>query len=114
MKLNTQSGFASALEVVISSVFFVTAGLAIMTSLSMLRPEANSSLNRLEASYAARDFVGELRSSVSAQSWNDSSGDYTPNVVHQRTFGSYQLNYILTDTGSGNARFLEMNIVVPE
>ncbi|MCA9398689.1 MAG: type II secretion system protein [Candidatus Omnitrophica bacterium] len=112
--LRNQKGFASFVEVVVTAVIFVLAAAGILASLSMIQPQGTESTEKLEAAYMAKGFLEELRTSVTADSWADTSGDLWPTGGTPKTTTvtgpsgkSYTITYEVTEItanpDSGNA-----------
>ena len=113
-RLLNNNGFASILEVIVSSIIFMTAAVGFFTSVSMMRPQSNDSTKKLAALYAGRSVAEELRGEVYGNLWNHSSSNLRPGVLHTRSVGIYTINYILTDDPNLSMRRLDMNIYYPD
>ena len=97
-------------EVIITAVIFTIAAAGVFTVLSTFRIQGTQSTRRLEAAYAGKSFIESLRSSVSAEDWNDPNGAFAPGIVHTQTVGNFEVNYILTDVPGSDIRRLTMNV----
>jgi hypothetical protein len=117
--LTNNKGLASILEVIVSSIIFMTAAIGFFSSVSMLTPTATDSAKKLRALHAAKSVVDDLRAEVYGNLWTHASSPLRPNVVHQRTVGVYSINYILTDVpnitngGVSMLRRMDMNVLYP-
>jgi Tfp pilus assembly protein PilV len=104
-----KEGFASLLEVVISSIIFVIAAFGILTTISMLRPHGTASVERLEAAYIGKQVIDELRAQVDSRMWNNANSLLAPGT-HVRTIGNYTVTYSVSNIPGLNVRELTMNI----
>jgi len=101
LKILKQEGFASIIEVIISSIIFIIAAAGILTAVSTFQSQAGGNTSkRLEAVYAGKQVIDELRSEVDAETWD--SGNLTTGL-HSTTVLGYDVNYYLTDVPSGCA-----------
>ncbi len=117
-------GFASIIEVVVTSIIFILSVFAILTTVSSLRPQSNSSTHQLEAIYVGREYMDYLRRFVNAQSWNSVSSPLITGHVYtntidvtkadtgsQKLIGRYNISYVLrNDPAGSSARLMLMNV----
>ena len=79
MKLMNNKGFASFVEVMVTSIIFVIASYGIFAAISGVNPSDNNSLARLEAAYIGKQVLEDLRTQVDARTWDDAlANDLTP------------------------------------
>lgn len=110
LKINKQDGFGSFIEVVITAIIFVVAAFGIYTSISMFRPQAKETETRLYVAYVAKTLLTDLLTNVDANSWYDTNGLLTPDILRSDIFGTYTVNYFLEDVPGEPVRKLTMNI----
>ena len=101
-------------EVIITAVIFTMAATGVFTALSSFRIQGTESSHRLEAAYVGRSVIENLRSAVSAQTWDDPNSPVAPGVVHTQTIGSFEVQYLLTDVPGLGVRRLTMNVTYPD
>jgi Tfp pilus assembly protein PilV len=115
-----KNGFASVLEVIITSIIFMLAAFGILTTVSMLRPAGQESYREVEASYHAKNMMDYLRDQVNATTWADNTGPLATGVAHSQTIGDYTVNWYLTEVNPGEypaglaPRKLMMNVYYPD
>lgn len=116
-KLLNTYGFASMVEVVVSSIFFILVAFGVFTCISMIRPQGSDSAKKLEAAYIGQSVLEQLRTSIDASTWHlGTSPLRTGEVMTQTivgTYGTYTVNYELTAVGGSDARHLLMNVIYP-
>ncbi len=100
-------------EVIITAVIFTIAAAGVFTVLSTFRVQGTQSTKRLEAAYAGKSVIENLRSSVSAESWNDPASPLAVGT-HQQTVGNFQIIYTLTDIPNLGVRKLTMDVTYPD
>ena len=110
-RINTRKGFASLVEIVVTSVIFLLAGVGIFTSIAMLRPHGGESSKKLEAGYIAKRVLDQLRSSVDASTWDDPdpASPLHPGL-HTCSIGDFTVTYILINDAVLDVRQLFMNV----
>jgi len=113
-KTLNKMGFASILEVIVSSIIFMIAAVGFFSSVSMLRPQATDSTKKLLALHTAKQVVDDLRAQVYGNMWTNAGSPLRPGVLHQRTIGAYTINYILTDVPGMPLRQMVLNIQYPD
>ncbi|MCA9401243.1 MAG: hypothetical protein KC713_06425 [Candidatus Omnitrophica bacterium] len=108
------SGFASFVEIVITSIIFIIASLGIFTSISAIQPQSIDSVHKLEAAYYGKRVIEELYNLVDARTWNDGSSYLTPDTVFSRTYvtadADIVVNWMLTDVSGLPLRHMDMNV----
>ena len=109
-KILKKDGFASFVEIVVTAVIFIVAGLGLFTSISMLRPQGADSAKKLEAAYIGKQVIDQLRAQVDARTWNSSLSNLAPNVMHSSVIDGYTVNYFLLDDNSLGIRQLYLNV----
>ncbi len=114
LKILKKEGFSSLVEVIVTSLIFALAAFGILTTVSILRPEGANSSQRLQAAYAGKQLIDDLRSYVDARSWNNATGPLAVGILHNQTIGNFSINYILEDMPGLNLRKLTMNISFPD
>ena len=110
LKILKKQGFASFVEVLVTSVIFVVAALGIFTTISMLRPRAMDSAERIEAAYAGKSVLDRLRAYVDQRSWNEVNSLLAPGVIRSSVVGNYIVNWYLEDVPGLGIRQLYMNV----
>ena len=106
-------GFASMTEVIIAAIIFAIAAAGVFTLLSTFRVQGRQSTHRLEAAYVGKSVIENLRSSVSAENWNDPNSSLAVGS-HQQAVGNFQIDYTLTDVPDLGVRRLTMNVTYPD
>jgi hypothetical protein len=114
LKLMNNQAFASILEVIVSSIIFMTAAVGFFSAVSMLRPQAADSTQKLAALYVGKRVMDDLRSQVYGNLWNHPSSGLRPGVLFTQTIGVYTVNYIVTNVPGMPLRRLDMNIQFPD
>lgn len=95
-------GFASIMEVVVTSVIFAIAAISIFSTISMLKTAQQSTVDpnstgRLAAAYVGERVLKDLHGQLDPQLWRDNTGDLQTGVMHTNTIGGYTVNWSLTD-----------------
>ena len=106
-------GFASIVEVIVTSIVFVVATAGIISTISMLRPHTSESSKKIEAAYIAKWALHDLRRQVDALTWGDAGSNLAVGVHNLADVGEYSISYIVTEPVP-NLRRLVMNITWPE
>ena len=109
---NREKGFASIVEVVVTTVIFILATAGILSTLSMLQPHVRTSTREIEAAYVGKGIIDDLRKEVEAGAIggdgffgpNLALGAHTPSVI-----GDYTVTYTITEP-IPNVRKLSMTI----
>ena len=124
-------GFASIIEVVVTSVIFIVTTFGIMAAISSMSPLSDQSFDDVQGQYVAEDFSRRLTSNVSASQWQNASSPIAPGVLYNGAYtitemdtsglggtDAYTYNYILEDVAgypAGEApRKLTINMTVSE
>lgn len=108
--LKQKKGFASFVEIVITSVIFVVAALGILASISLLRSHGTNSSQRLEASYLAKQMIDQLRANVDARIWDNTDSGLVPLQRYSTSVGEYTINWYLTNVENLPIRELFLNV----
>ncbi|MBI5149668.1 MAG: hypothetical protein HZA28_02715 [Candidatus Omnitrophica bacterium] len=115
-----KNGFASILEVIITSIIFMLAAFGILTTVSMLRPAGQESFREVEAAYQAKNMMDYLRDQIDAATWGDNTGPLATDVMHSQTIGDYTVNWYVTEVNPADypaglaPRKLSMNVYYPD
>jgi Tfp pilus assembly protein PilV len=105
----TKKGFASIVEVIITSVIFVIAAAAVLSTTSQFRPQGQESSQKMEAAYIGKGIIDDFRQQVSAEDWNTGNlAVGTRGLVN----GDYTINYTITEP-IPDLRHITMNITWP-
>jgi prepilin-type N-terminal cleavage/methylation domain-containing protein len=115
---NKRTGF-TIIEVVIAAAIFTLAMTGIFSSVSLMRQPAIESTQEVTAAFIGKQVLDDLRSQVSAQTWNGTSGllsvgnTYT-NIISVTT-GSVTTNYnvvytVEADPDGTSARKVTLNV----
>jgi type II secretory pathway pseudopilin PulG len=113
LKNKADEGFASMVEVIVTTVVFIIAAAGILTTVSMLKPSTALSTKRVEAAYIARGIMDQLRKEVDAATWGNAASPLAPGTYNFPS-GGYNITYIISEEPSSNLRRLTMNIVWPD
>ncbi len=108
--LKRKKGFASLLEIVITSIIFIIAAFGIFTSIASFSPKGKNSSKRLEAAYIGRRVLDELRSHVDARVWDKKESGLLTGESYATTLGNYTVKWQLADVPDLKLRRLLMNI----
>lgn len=111
--LKNKSGMGSMIEILITSVVFATAVAGILAATSSVKPQSTQAMRKLQAAQIGKSMIDQLRSSIDAQTWNQSSGNLYPNT-YNTTKGIYNITYTITDVPDMGLRKLTMNISYPD
>ena len=109
---NKTTGFTIA-EVVIATMIFTLAMAGVFATISQLRQPAVASSQQVTAAFIGKKILDDLRSEVSATTWN--SGLLTPGntYMNQVTVGTITYNATYTvqnDPNGTNARQVTLNV----
>lgn len=105
-----KKGFASIIEVIITSVIFVIGAVAILSTVSQFRPHGQESSQKMEAAYIGKGIIDDLRQQVSAEDWDTGNLALGP---YGFVIGDYTINYTITEPIT-DLRHLTMNITWPD
>ena len=97
-------------EVLVTAVIFVLAAVGIFATISMLRPQGMESKERLEAAYAGKSVIEQLRGYVDARAWDDPASPLAPGKVRTNQIGNYIVNWYLSEDTDLGVRYLTMNV----
>lgn len=106
LKVLRKSGFASIVEVIVTAIIFSLAAFGVLTSISMLQPHSGESSARLEAAYAGKKVIDDLRSHVMASTWDLSNSLLAVGVNQWQEVGDYNVIYWAEDVTGLNVRKL--------
>jgi type II secretory pathway pseudopilin PulG len=101
LRIQNKKGFASVVEVIITSVIFIIASIGIFSTLSTVGQEGAVSQRKLQAIYRAKSVLDEMRSQLNTTTW--ASGDLSTSTMHQRyiidpeTYRYYTVNWTVAD-----------------
>ncbi len=107
-----EKGFASIVEVIVTSVIVVIAVAGISTTVSMLKPHGSNSSRKIEAAYIGRGIIDNLRQQISATGWNDPDSNLALGT-YNFVVDSYSVNYMISSP-MADIRQLTMNITWPD
>ena len=105
LKLLKNEGFASIVEVIVASVIFVITALGAFSSIAMMRSQGGGSTEALEAVYAGKFVMDDLRAQVYGNLWaggvlSPTGNPYTQSVtVGAKT---YTVTYNMVDVPGHN------------
>ena len=105
-----KNGFASIVEVIITSVIFVIGAAAVLSTTSQFRPQGQESSQKMEAAYMGKGIIDDLRQQVSADDWNTGNlmiGTYS--LVN----GDFTIDYRITEP-IPNLRHITMTVTWPD
>ena len=98
LKKLRESGFASLVEVAVTTVIFILATAGILSTISMLRPHAQESTRSLEAAYVGKGILDELRKQVGVQPGNEYFGPNLDVGIHNLgSLNGYTVSYNVTE-----------------
>lgn len=104
----SNNGFASIVEVIVTSIIFVIAAAGIMSTLSILKPQETVSTEKMEAAYIGKAIIDDLRQQVDANTWYGGGGGLDVGS-YSLTNGIYSIDYQISEP-SPLYRKLTMNI----
>ncbi len=107
------NGFASIVEVIVTTVVFVLATAGILSTVAMLKPEETETTQKIEAAYIAKGILDDLRKQVDAITWDDAGSNLAVGVPHEINFGDYFINYTVTEP-IADLRYVNMTITWPD
>lgn len=110
LKIFKKEGFASFVEVIITSVIFSLAAVGIYSTLLMTSPELEDSGTRIAAVYKAKQIIEELRDETNPVGWNNPAGKVWPGTPYSKSYGAYTISYALEDVPGMPLRKLTMEI----
>lgn len=118
---HSNKGFASIVEVVVTSIIFVLATAGIISTVSMLRPHGQESSKKIEAAYLGKAVLENLRKDVVADGV-DGFGQglydglhYHVNLPVSSDPGNYSVSYDVTQpAGNPDVRRVTMDITWPD
>ena len=108
------AGFASIVEIVVTAVIFTITAFGILATISTFRIKGGTSSRKLDAVYAAKNIIDQLRFEVNAAEWNLGSSRLAPGVHPTITSGIFTIDYFVTDLPGSEVRRVDMNVTYPE
>ena len=111
LRILKKDGFASLIEVIVTTVIFVLAALGIFTTTTMLRPHGVASSQKLEAAYIGKRKVEELEGKVDARMWDNTTSPIYPGSHNEIISGMYGTYNVIWEIGDATGyRTLNMSI----
>ena len=107
------AGFASIVEIVVTSIIFTVTSFGILATITAFRKKGGTSSRRLDAAYAAKNVLDQLRFEVNEISWSAGTGDLAIGA-HSKTSGIFTIDYLVTDIPGSEIRRVDMNVIYPE
>ncbi len=95
LKISKNAGFASFVEIVMTTGIFLITAVGIYSTIAMISPKSASSTRKLEAAYAGKTVIERLSSQVTAESWATPlpTGNYVVGHNYTVPVGSFQVRY---------------------
>jgi type II secretory pathway pseudopilin PulG len=100
---SSNQGFASIVEVVVTSIIFIIATAGILSTVSMLQPHSTESSKKIEAAYLAKGILDEWRTAVLATPGSPPGSNWGPPLDQPAgtyplpPFGDYAISYTIED-----------------
>ena len=113
LRKKKREGFASIVEVVVTSVIFVLATAGILSTVSMLKPHGRESSKKIEAAYIGKGIMDNLRKEVHATTGALFTGNLAVGTYNLAAIGNYTVGYVVTEP-IPNLRRLTMTITWPD
>ncbi|MBF0523429.1 MAG: hypothetical protein HQL24_10315 [Candidatus Omnitrophica bacterium] len=110
LKTLKKYGFASMVEVIVTSIIFMLAAIGIFATITSLRPQAMKSSKRLEAAYAGKAMIESLRSSIDARTWETNESLLAVGINRTETINGFNVTWWLENVEGLNMRRLQMII----
>ncbi|MDP8211686.1 MAG: hypothetical protein P9X22_00145 [Candidatus Zapsychrus exili] len=114
LQILRKNGFASIMEVIVSSIVFLIAAFGILSTISQLRPQGTGSAKKLEAAYIGKEVIDDIRGQVDARIWDDPGNLLAVGTTHTEIIREFNVTWWLEDVPDMGARKLEMIIEYPE
>ncbi len=112
-KNENQAGFASIVEVAVTTVVFVLATAGILSTMSMLKPHGKISEKKIEAAYVGKGILDEIRKEVGVTAGGDLFGPNLALGAHGPTvIGDYTVNYTVAEDPPGNPDLLKVTMTI--
>ncbi len=110
------NGFASFVEVVVTTVIFLLAAFGIFSTISMLRPQSADSKKKLEAAYAAKAVIEDLYKDIDAVTWDSPTSNLAvgPLFSRQSSDGTMTIDYHMEDVPGLPLRKMSMTVTYPD
>ena len=64
LRIHKKNGFATIVEVIVTAVIFIVATVGILSTITMLRPQSETSNTRFEAAYAGKQMLHDLHRNI--------------------------------------------------
>lgn len=109
-----KKGFASYVEIIVTSIIFVLASAGIYASIMSLQPQGQLSAQRLKGMYAAKKLVDDLKLHVDATTWESASSPLAPGSTYSNVIDGFNITYNFVDDASLGVRRMRMAIEIPE
>ena len=110
LKTGRNEGFASIIEVIVTTVIFIIATAGILSTVSMLKPLSLESTKEIDAAYVGKGVIDKLRNEVDAAPGGVFFGPNLALGVHNLgLIDGYSVSYTITEP-IVNVRKLEMTI----
>ncbi len=93
LKISKNDGFASFVEIVMTTGIFLITAVGIYSTIAMVSPKSAQSVKKLEAAYAGKSVIDQLYSRVSADTWSAVGGDFEIGRKYTQTVGKFQITY---------------------
>lgn len=91
LKISKNAGFASFVEIVMTTGIFLITAVGIYSTIAMISPKSASSTRKLEAAYAGKSVIDRLSSQVTADSW--AGGNFDVGTQYNVAVGSFRVTY---------------------
>jgi Tfp pilus assembly protein PilV len=111
---NRTEGFASMVEVIVTSVIFILAAAGILSSVAMLRPHGEVSSEKVEAAYIAKGLLDDLHEEIDATTWYANTGGLSLGAHPMPSIGAYTITYTVSATSDPDLRHLSVDITWPD
>ena len=112
--LRNHKGLASLMEILVASLIFIIAVFGVVSSISLLTPHSEDASKRLRAAYLAKDFLDELRGSITVDAWNNALGNLAlgSHAPQQVTIDgvTYTVNWTVASAAGGLLRQITIQV----
>lgn len=99
LKVFKKEGFASMIEVIVTSIIFIITTAGILTTISTFNAQSGGNVSkRLEAVYVGKQVIDSFRSQVDAGTWDSGNLELG---IHSTTVSGYIINYLVEGVPSG-------------
>ncbi|MGE0267227.1 MAG: hypothetical protein AB7S78_02045 [Candidatus Omnitrophota bacterium] len=107
LKLNSNAGLVSMVEVIVTAAIFSMAFLGVYMSMTTMHAKGTVSTEKLKAAYAAKGLLDDLRQQVRADTWN--TGNLVPGT-YNTTVNGYAVSYTVSDVSGLGLRQVDLSI----